>query len=145
MMAPSKHEPKGTVGELWSDTVESIHKDIADECVFGILKQRFLILKHPMQFPDITTINKIFLVCCVLHNMLCDYNGHDNWESCIEMEDFDNIESDVEGDGEEYHERALNRGRKKKPLDHVGLTGHMHHQLALGNADDAQSLHKEDA
>jgi hypothetical protein len=36
LMAPFKHEPEGTVGELWSGTVESVRKDI--ECVFGILK-----------------------------------------------------------------------------------------------------------
>jgi DNA-directed RNA polymerase subunit N (RpoN/RPB10) len=72
------------------------------------------------------------------------YNGCDNWESRIEMEEFDSIESDVEGDREEYHERVLNRGRRKKPLDRVGLTRHMCRQYALGNADDAQALHEED-
>jgi hypothetical protein len=142
LIAPFKYEPEGTAGELWSDTVESVRKDI--ECVFGILKRRFLILKHPMRFPDITTINKIFLACCVLHNMLCDYDGRDDWESRMEMEEFDDVESDVEGDGEEYRERVLTRGRRKKPLDRVGLTRHMRRQLALENADDSRALHAED-
>lgn len=142
LMAPFKHEPEGTVGELWSDTLESIRKDI--ECVFGILKQRFLILKHPMRFPEKATINKIFLACCVLHNQLCDYDGRDNWESCMEMGEFEDIESDVEGDGKEYRERTLNRGRRKKPLERVGLTRHMRRQLAVHNAKDARALPAED-
>jgi hypothetical protein len=46
LIAPFKHEPEGSVAELWSVTVESIRKDV--ECVFRILKKRFMILKHPM-------------------------------------------------------------------------------------------------
>jgi hypothetical protein len=83
----------------------------------------------------------------VLHNMLCANNGHDNLESHIEMEESDNIESDVEGDGEEYRKRALNRGRRKKPFDCVDLTCRMCHHLVLGNADDVllkQSMNKEE-
>ena len=58
LIAPFKHEPDGTIAELWSDTVESIRKDV--ECVFGMLKKRFMILKHPMRFPKQQTIGMVF-------------------------------------------------------------------------------------
>ena len=47
LIAPFKHEPESCIAHIWSKQVESVRKDV--ECVFGILKKRFLILKHPMR------------------------------------------------------------------------------------------------
>jgi hypothetical protein len=46
LIAPFKHEPESCIAHIWSKQVESIWKDV--ECVFGILKKWFLILKHPV-------------------------------------------------------------------------------------------------
>ena len=43
------------------------------------LKKRFLILKHPMRIHDPCRIERIFKTCCVLHNILLDYDQFDNW------------------------------------------------------------------
>ncbi len=53
------------------------------------------------------------------------------------MEDAD---SGVEDDGEEYCDRTLTRGRRKKPLDRVRLTRHMRRQLVIANAGDKWAL-----
>jgi hypothetical protein len=138
LIAPFKHEPDGTIAELWSDTVESIRKDV--ECVFGMLKKRFMILKHPMRFPKQQTIEMVFLACSVLHNALCEYDSRDDWETRMEMRKLEDEESDVDGDSEEYRDRTLTCGRRKKPLDRVGLTRHMRRQLAIANAGDKRAL-----
>ncbi len=38
------------------------------ECVFGILKKRWKILEYGIRFRDIKVVEKIFNVCCMLHN-----------------------------------------------------------------------------
>jgi hypothetical protein len=58
-----------------------------------------MILKHPMRLPRLQYIEHIFLTCAVLHNMLIDYDGHDDWEEHQEFKDIEDMESNVEGDG----------------------------------------------
>ena len=43
-------------------------------------KKRFLFLKHPIRFQSPEVIHRAFLTCCVLHNLLLDFDGFDNWE-----------------------------------------------------------------
>lgn len=43
------------------------------EIAIGVLKQRFQILKKKTSY-DLGKVNKIFMVCCVLHNFLLN-NG----------------------------------------------------------------------
>ena len=54
---------------------ESVRKDI--ECVFGILKRRFRVLKVPFLLSTVEQIDDIFRTCCGLHNMLQTYDGLD--------------------------------------------------------------------
>jgi Plant transposon protein. len=75
LVSPYKHQLPGTALEKWSKTVESVRKDV--ECVFGILKKRFLLLKHPIRLHDPEQIQRAFLTCCVLHNILIDYDLYD--------------------------------------------------------------------
>jgi hypothetical protein len=67
--------PEGRTDDerAWSQELMSLRKDV--ECVFGILKQRFRILKLPqLWMADAdgrsTKLDNVFQTCCVLHNML---------------------------------------------------------------------------
>jgi hypothetical protein len=77
LMPPYKHQLPGTALEKWSKNVESVRKDV--ECVFGILKTRFLFLKHPIRLHDPVQIQRAFTTCCVLHNILLEYDMYDDW------------------------------------------------------------------
>ena len=57
---------------FWSEWLESVRKDV--ECVFGILKGRFRILRGRMQQHHAKDIKNIFITCCILHNMINMYN-----------------------------------------------------------------------
>jgi hypothetical protein len=66
----------------WSEHLESVRKDV--ERVFGILKRRFFFLSHRVQYHRGTTIGAAMKTCCVLHNMLLEYDEHCNdvdWEA----------------------------------------------------------------
>lgn len=75
LMPPYKHQLPGSALEKWSKNVESVRKDV--ECVFGILKKHFLFLKHPIRLRLPEQIHRAFVTCCVLHNILNDYNLFD--------------------------------------------------------------------
>ena len=68
----------------WSEALESVRKDV--ECVFGRLKRRFLFLKNAIQIHDIETIDLAVYTCCILSNMLLEYDGYDasRWDSTLE-------------------------------------------------------------
>ena len=63
-------EPHHTEGFFFSSNIESFQKDV--KCTFGILKKRWRILNNGLQFCDIGDCNKIFIMCCYLHNYLLD-------------------------------------------------------------------------
>mmetsp|Transcript_67276 Transcript_67276/g.140130 ORF Transcript_67276/g.140130 Transcript_67276/m.140130 type:complete len:142 (+) Transcript_67276:1009-1434(+) len=58
---------------LWSKNLESSCKDV--ECVFGRLKGRFRILKIPSLFWYQHEIDNVFFTCCILHNILLEWDG----------------------------------------------------------------------
>ena len=67
------------VEQRLSDWIESFRKDV--ECVFGILKGRFRILKTGMRLQGAVACDRIWLTCCALHNMLLEVDGlHENWD-----------------------------------------------------------------
>ena len=82
LMPPYKHQLKGSDTEKWSGNVESLRKDV--ECTFGILKKRFAVLKNKLRFHHMEDISFIFKICCILHNMIHDWDGYDNWENAEE-------------------------------------------------------------
>ena len=48
--------------------------------MFGILKKRWKILKYGIRFDDIEVVEMIFVVCCILHNMmLSEMDTNDNF------------------------------------------------------------------
>ena len=66
----------------WSKRLESVRKDV--ECCFGKLKGRFRILKVPCRFQSADALDKIWLSCCVLHNMIMEFDGLDaRWEKGV--------------------------------------------------------------
>ena len=87
LIPPYKDQLEGSSMMEWSKHLESSRKDI--ECVFGILKKRFLFLKHPIRFHDPVLIHRTFMTCCVLHNLLLEYDGMDNWEYQLHDDEYD--------------------------------------------------------
>ena len=111
LVNPYHLQPPGTDLELWSNNIESVRKDI--ECVFGILKKRFLILKHPIRLHSPYCIQRMFVTCCVLHNILLDYDGYDKWNE-------DNVENSVEYNVlEESAERRAQQSRNREAVSGV--------------------------
>lgn len=78
LIPPFKHQIDGTDEARWSGHVESLRKDV--ECTFGILKKRFAILKNRFCLHNQEDIQDVFLTCCILHNMIHQWDGYDNWE-----------------------------------------------------------------
>ena len=63
----------------FSQWLESMRKDV--ECLFGIMKGRFSILRYGFRFHSIANCDKMWLTCCALHNLLLDVDGLDkNWK-----------------------------------------------------------------
>ena len=63
----------------FSEWLESMRKDV--ECLFGIMKGRFLILRYGFRFQKIYMCDQLWLTCCAMHNMLLNIDGlHENWE-----------------------------------------------------------------
>ena len=63
----------------FSEWLESMRKDI--ECTFGIMKQRFHVLKYGIRLHKISNSDKVWSTCCALHNMLLFIDGlDDGWD-----------------------------------------------------------------
>jgi hypothetical protein len=58
--------------------MESTRKDF--EGFFGRLKGRFRFLKLPFLLHDVKDIKNVFFTCCILHNMLLQYDGLYRWD-----------------------------------------------------------------
>ena len=67
------------VEQRLSEFIESFRKD--SECVIGILKGRWRVLKTGIRLHGAETADKVWLTCCALHNMLLEADGKsDEWE-----------------------------------------------------------------
>ena len=70
---------------LWSEMLESVRKDI--ECTFGVLKQRFRILRNGITLQTEAAIEALVKTCCIINNMLLIHDGlYDRWEDNINWE-----------------------------------------------------------
>jgi DDE superfamily endonuclease len=88
MQAPGKNDILLTEKRL-SQWIESFRKDV--ECVFGILKGRFRILKTGIRLEGTLAADHVWLTCCALHNLLLEVDGLDKrWE--------EGVQSDWEGE-----------------------------------------------
>ena len=62
-----------------------MRKDI--ECTFGIMKQRFHVLKYGIRLHKISNSDKVWSTCCALHNMLLFIDGlDDGWDEITKDE-----------------------------------------------------------
>ena len=64
-------------------------------------------MKHLIRFQSPEIIHKTFLTCCVLHNLLLDYDGCDNWE--YQMDD---SEEDINAAYGTFETLALKKERR---------------------------------
>lgn len=88
----------------WSEWIESVRKDV--ECTFGILKARFRILRDGIQYHRAYDITNIFHTCCILHNMLLEYDGLDEyneeqWETLRPQKKAKDDDNDYDENGDE--------------------------------------------
>jgi hypothetical protein len=76
----------GTWQQLrWAKWIEAMRKDV--ECLFGILKGRFRILKTGSRLFGPEATDKIWLTCCALHNWLLEVDGLDKaWQNGVPSE-----------------------------------------------------------
>ena len=63
---PYKHELVSSKKGYFLSKIVSVREDV--ECVFGILKKRWKILDYGICFRDINVVEKVFVVCCMVHN-----------------------------------------------------------------------------
>ena len=63
----------------YNSNLVSVRKDV--ECTFGILKKRWRILDYGLNYYCMKQCEKVFTVCCVLHNMLLYANDSDGFIS----------------------------------------------------------------
>ena len=62
-----------------------MRKDV--ECIFGILKGQFSILRYGLCFAKVEEYDKAWIMCCALHNMLLFVDSlHKNWENNLSSE-----------------------------------------------------------
>ena len=57
----------------WSEWIESVRKGV--ECTFGIMKDRWIILKAGIRVHGVNSTDKIGMTCCALHNLLIDVDS----------------------------------------------------------------------
>ena len=89
MMAPSKRAAD-VQDYNWSEMLESLRKDI--ECLFGMMKQEFAILKYGRRFNSLEVMDEIFLTCCAIHNQRRVIAGTDMlWTSEERYDDEGNL------------------------------------------------------
>jgi hypothetical protein len=71
--------------KCWSEWIESMRKDV--ECMFGILKGRWRILKTGIRLHGTKPADQIFKTCCAPHNWLLEIDGlDDEWERGVPSE-----------------------------------------------------------
>jgi hypothetical protein len=115
MINPMKHTSERQQ-RLWSEWMESTRKDV--ECCFGILKSRFRILCQGFLFQSSEPIDAVFYTCCILHNMLLEFDNLDcRWEKDVDWEllnpqaDNDDTNYDIDGLGGDVRQRGQQEQR----------------------------------
>jgi hypothetical protein len=108
----------------WSQWMESIRKDV--ECMFGILKGRWRILKTGIRLFGVESADKIWMTCCALHNWLLEVDGLDEkWESGVpsewEGELGDQDDEDIEHYGEPFALQRLHSPAARRQYDTSGI------------------------
>ena len=120
-----------------------VRKDVED--CFGIMKRRFRILRVPSMFRYEINITNSFKTCCILHNMLLDWDdigshghGEEDWIA-QDKSDLTKIMEDIRKRREEV-KRPRNPSNRRpppsNPLDEVSNTStssHAPYQIGTDN------------
>jgi hypothetical protein len=61
------------------------------DCDFVILKGRFGVLKTGIRVDGPESADKIWLICCALHNCVLEADGLDDWDGEIGLNDFSDL------------------------------------------------------
>ena len=134
----------------FSEWLESVRKDV--ECAFGILKIRFRFLRGFVIYHDPLIIEYAFKTAAMLHNMLLDWDGLDdfNWENTDPDGDIDEPEvalpvhvDDEELFNNERPDQFIQRQNNRNGYVHYlpgnydlirsSIMVHWNHQYSLGN------------
>ena len=116
MINPMKHLSVRS-DRLWSEWIESVRKDV--EYCFGILQRRFRFLRNGILLQSQDVIDNIFFTCCILHNMLLEFDGLDvhwnlteaEWECLDTQPSNSDVNYDEDGDIIEAIESTNSRAR----------------------------------
>ena len=113
----------------FSEWLESMRKDV--ECLFGIMKGRFLILRYGFRLQKIFQCDRIWLTCCAMHNMLLDVDGlHKNWET------------GAKSDWELSHIQNLHRSTIRTPFAITRLNCHLsNHDEQVHDHNECNNIH----
>jgi len=84
--------------KIWSNMLECVRKCI--ECCFGILKQRFRILKLGTSIRSFVELDDFWYSCCAFHNMLIDQSDEYESINITENSEASMIENGTEEDPE---------------------------------------------
>lgn len=79
LICPYQNAHCGSRQGYFSSNLETVRKDV--ECTFGILKKRWRILDFGLHYRNIEKCEKIFIACCILHNMMTDEITSDDRQS----------------------------------------------------------------
>ena len=105
----------------FSEWLESMRKDV--ECLFGIMKGRFLILRYGIRFHKIVMCDKLWVTCCAMHNMLLDIDDlRKNWQN------------GAKSDWEIFNNDHKNRSKIRTPFAINRL--HRHQEMEDTDEDD---------
>jgi hypothetical protein len=103
---------------LWSEMLESVRKDV--ECVFGIMKSRFRILRHGMRIHYFHEIDAVWFTCCIMHNMLLE---HDGYTDALNTEEaWESLDPEIAGGRAQL---MLTRADAAAPPQHVTVLSQM--------------------
>jgi DDE superfamily endonuclease len=101
-----------------TEWLESFRKNA--ECVFGILKGRFRVLKTGIRLDGCEAADNIWLTCCALHNFLLEADGlAEEWAGAVGQNDVSDVrrfapfamqrltDEDIRRFGSRLHEREV--------------------------------------
>lgn len=92
---------------IFREVLESARK--TTECVIGILKARFRILRNPIRVHSRENITNILYTCAILHNMLLDYDGFDKLWTEDDWLTNDPVDSDNENSDQDQPNKEKKR------------------------------------
>lgn len=75
----------------FSKWLDRVQKD--SSCFFDRLKGRFRLLKLPIAMHTLQDVDNVFLTCCILHNMLHDFDGLHELEADVHWDGRDGLHS----------------------------------------------------